>query len=107
MNILLLGNGKTGSLVAEVASERGHHVDILRSADNPHASGLTAEKLKDVDVVVDFTTPHTVVEHIQACLRAGKNMVVGTTGWQGEMQRIRQIVEEIGTGFVFGANFSI
>jgi 4-hydroxy-tetrahydrodipicolinate reductase len=107
MNILLLGNGKTGSLVAEVARERGHNVNVLSSVDNPHASALTAERLKGIDVVVDFTTPRTVVEHIEACVHACKNMVVGTTGWHGEMQRIRQIVEEIGTGFVFGANFSI
>jgi 4-hydroxy-tetrahydrodipicolinate reductase len=107
MNILLLGNGKTGSLVAEVARERGHNVSVLSSVDNPHASALTAERLKGIDVVVDFTTPRTVVEHIEACVHACKNMVVGTTGWHGEMQRIRQIVEEIGAGFVFGTNFSI
>jgi len=107
MNILLLGSGKTGSLVAEVARERGHGVEVLRSADNLHASALTAQKLNGVDVVVDFTTPHAVLDNIDACLRAGKNMVVGTTGWHGELQRIRQLVEEHGHGFLHGANFSI
>jgi 4-hydroxy-tetrahydrodipicolinate reductase len=107
MNILLLGGGKTGSLVLEVAGERGHHVSVLRAADNPHASALTAQKLNGVDMVVDFTTPHTVLEHIEACVRAGKNMVVGTTGWHGETQRIQQLVEQSGTGFLFGANFSV
>ncbi|MGA9040427.1 MAG: dihydrodipicolinate reductase C-terminal domain-containing protein [Terriglobales bacterium] len=107
MNILLLGSGKTGSLVAEVAREHGHSVDNLRSADNPHASALTEEKLNGVDVVVDFTTPHTVIEHIEACVGARKNMVVGTTGWHGELPRIRQLVDGNGVGFLHGANFSI
>jgi 4-hydroxy-tetrahydrodipicolinate reductase len=107
MNILLLGNGKTGSLVAEVARERRHSVEVLRSADNPDASALTAQKLKAVDVIVDFTSPHCVVAHIEACVRAGKNMVAGTTGWHAALPRIRQLVEAGGQGFMHGANFSI
>ncbi len=107
MNILLLGNGKTGSLVAEVARERRHTAEVLRSADNHHASALTTKKLDCTDVVIDFTAPHAVLENIEACVSAGKNMVVGTTGWYAELPRIRQLVEQHGTGFVFGANFSI
>jgi 4-hydroxy-tetrahydrodipicolinate reductase len=107
MNILLLGNGKTGSLVAEVARERRHSVEVLRSADNPNASALTAQKLKDVDVIVDFTSPHCVVAHIEACVRAGTNMVAGTTGWHAELPRIRKLVEAGSQGFMHGANFSI
>lgn len=107
MNILLLGNGKVGSLVAEVARERRHAVEILRSADNPHGSALTAKKLEGVDAVVDFTTPHAALENIESCVRAGGNMVVGTTGWHAELPRIRQLVESGGHGLVHGANFSI
>ncbi len=55
---------------------------------------------------IDFTTPHAVLANIEACLRARKAMVVGTTGWYGEMERVRAAVEQAGTGFVFGANFS-
>ena len=47
-----------------------------------------------------------MLANIEACVRAGKAMVVGTTGWYGEMERVRQLVEQAGTGFVFGANFS-
>jgi 4-hydroxy-tetrahydrodipicolinate reductase len=57
-------------------------------------------------VVIDFTTPQTVLDHIAACVRAKKAMVVGTTGWYSERERVRQVVEQAGTGFVFGANFS-
>jgi 4-hydroxy-tetrahydrodipicolinate reductase len=107
MNILLLGNGKTGSLVAEVARERRHTVEILRSVDNPHGSALTSDRLSGVDTVIDFTTPQAVLKNIEACLSAGKNMVVGTTGWTGDLPRIQQIVENSGHAFMHGANFSI
>ena len=107
MNILLLGNGKTGSLVGEVARERKHMVEILRSADNPSGSALTAQRLKDVDVVVDFTSPLSVLAHIEACISAGKNMVVGTTGWTSELPRIHKLVEQNECGLLHGANFSV
>lgn len=107
MKLLLLGAGKTGMLVAEVARERGHEVEILRSSENRHASGLTSERLVPIDLVVDFTTPDCVLENIHACVKAEKNMVVGTTGWYSEIPKIRSEVETHGTGFVFGSNFSI
>jgi 4-hydroxy-tetrahydrodipicolinate reductase len=102
----LLGPGKTGSLVAEVARERGHRVEIVDVEVNQAAAWLTPEHLRDVDVIVDFTTPDAVLANIDACLRARKAMVVGTTGWYGEMERVRQAVEQAGTGFVWAANFS-
>jgi 4-hydroxy-tetrahydrodipicolinate reductase len=107
MNLLILGRGKTGSLVAEVARERKHHVRVAAATENANCAALTPEKIHDIDVVVDFTTPHCVVENIEACARAGKNMVVGTTGWLEELVRIKKMVEDAKTGFLYAANFSI
>jgi 4-hydroxy-tetrahydrodipicolinate reductase len=107
MNILILGRGKTGSLVAEVGRQRGHHVNALGTADNPKASGLTGTRLAPVDVVIDFTTPSAVVANIEACVQARKCIVVGTTGWYGEIARIREMVEQAGSGLLYAANFSI
>jgi 4-hydroxy-tetrahydrodipicolinate reductase len=107
MNILLLGRGKTGSMVAEVARRRGHNVQVAGAGENVACAAFTAEKLGAVDVVIDFTVPSCVVGHIEACVAADKNMVVGTTGWHGEVDRIRQLVESHGTGFVYAANFSV
>jgi len=107
MKLLLLGHGKTGSLVAEVARERGHAVQVLTSSQNPNTAGLTADALRDVDAVVDFTTPHAVLKNIEACVRAHKSMVVGTTGWYSELPRVREMVEEGGVGFVYASNFSV
>lgn len=107
MNLLILGRGKTGSLVAEVARERGHQVTLLCGADNPGGAALTAENLRQIDAVIDFTTPLAVMENIKACVGAGKNMVVGTTGWYGDLEAVRQLVDKKRTGFLYGANFSI
>ncbi|HZP61962.1 MAG TPA: dihydrodipicolinate reductase C-terminal domain-containing protein [Terriglobales bacterium] len=107
MKLLILGRGKTGSLVAEVAREHKHEVRVLGSANNVKASALTPASLSGVDVVIDFTSPHAVLENIAACVAAKKNVVVGTTGWHSELSRIREMVEKSGTGLLYAANFSI
>jgi 4-hydroxy-tetrahydrodipicolinate reductase len=107
MNILVLGRGKTGSLVAEVARRRGHSVQVAGAVENAACAALTPEKLRGIDVVIDFTTPSCVVGHIEACVAVGKNMVVGTTGWHGEVDRIHKLIESQDTGLVHAANFSI
>ena len=107
MRLLILGRGKTGSLVAEAAAERKHQVRVAGAKENPACAALTPERLHDIDTVIDFTTPHAVVAHIEACVKAGKNMVVGTTGWYRDIDRIRGLVEQRGTGFIYAANFSV
>ena len=111
MNLLILGRGKTGSQVAEAAAGRHHQVRVAGSKENANCAALTADKLHDIDAVIDFTAPHCAIAHIEACVRAGKNMIVGTTGWYGEkhaeIDRIRALVEQHGTGFIYAANFSI
>jgi 4-hydroxy-tetrahydrodipicolinate reductase len=109
MHILILGRGKTGSLVAEVARERRHQVTVIGAGDNPQASALTAETLAPINMVIDFTTPTAVLGNVEACMRAKKSIVVGTTGWYGELPRIRQMVEDpgCGIGLLYAANFSV
>ncbi|HEY7090902.1 MAG TPA: 4-hydroxy-tetrahydrodipicolinate reductase [Tepidisphaeraceae bacterium] len=106
MKLLVLGPGKTGTLVADVARERGHQLQVIDADVNEGAAWLTKDHLRDIDVVIDFTTPEAVLGNIDACLKAGKAMVVGTTGWYGEIERIRGEVERAKTGFVFAPNFS-
>jgi 4-hydroxy-tetrahydrodipicolinate reductase len=107
MNLLLLGHGKTGSLVVQAARERHHQIRVVGSQENAAGAALTSEKLSVVEVIIDFTHPDCVVGHIEACVRAGKNMVVGTTGWYAELDRIRRLIEQNNTGFLYGPNFSI
>jgi 4-hydroxy-tetrahydrodipicolinate reductase len=107
MNFVLLGNGKTGSLVGEIAKERGHSVLVVNSAENKSGAALTSDSLAGVDAVIDFTTPDAVISNIEACARAGANIVVGTTGWYQELDRMQGLVENSGTALVWASNFSI
>ena len=105
MNILLLGHGKTGSLVDAIARERGHQVTILTSAANPRGAGISTAR--GIDVAIDATTPDAILDNIEACARAGINMAVCTTGWYQHIPRIRDLVEKSGIGFVYASNFSV
>jgi len=107
MNLLILGRGKTGSMVAEVARARRHHVRVLSAAENVNASALTPESLAAIDVAIDFTTPAAAVANAEACIRAKKHIVVGTTGWYEQAPRLREMVLAAKTGFLYGSNFSI
>ena len=95
MNLLLIGHGKTGSLVGNVARERGHNVQVLSSRDNEQARALTADRLRDIDVIIDFTNPDAVLENMRACIRHKKAIVVGTTGWYQHLPEIERQVLEI------------
>jgi len=107
MNFLILGCGKTGSVVAEVARARRHNVRALDVDENADASALTPAFLAPFDVAIDFTTPSAVITNADACIRAGKNLVVGTTGWYEQLPRLREMVLSAKTGFLYGPNFSI
>ncbi|WP_348262540.1 dihydrodipicolinate reductase C-terminal domain-containing protein [Telmatobacter sp. DSM 110680] len=107
MLFLVLGKGKTGSLVAEVARERGHGVRALDVNENQQASALTGPSLAGVDVVIDFTTPSAAVENIRAVLALGGRIVVGTTGWYTQLPELKAIAQRRGGGLLYGTNFSI
>jgi 4-hydroxy-tetrahydrodipicolinate reductase len=106
MQFLVLGKGKTGSLVAEVARERGHSVRALDIEENRHGSALTAANLAGIDAVIDFTAPEAAVENISAVLSLGGRIVVGTTGWYSHLQEMRSKAQERG-GLLYGTNFSL
>jgi 4-hydroxy-tetrahydrodipicolinate reductase len=106
MQFLVLGKGKTGSLVAEVARERGHAVRALDINENQHAAALTAASLAGVDAVIDFTAPEAAVENIRAVLALGGRIVVGTTGWYAHLDELKAKAQQSGA-LLYGTNFSI
>jgi 4-hydroxy-tetrahydrodipicolinate reductase len=107
MKLLVLGRGKTGALVAEIGRERGHEVEVLCAAENPEGAALTVERLKNVDVVVDFTTPAAVVANIERSVAAQARIVVGTTGWYEHLPRVRDLVRTQGGAVLWASNFSV
>lgn len=107
MLFLVLGRGKTGSIVAEVAHERGHGVRVLGEEENRNASALNAPFLAGFDTIIDFTTPEAVVPNLRACLANGARVVVGTTGWYAQLNDMRALAERKGAGLLYGTNFSL
>ena len=107
MNLLLLGQGKTGSLVEEVARLRGHSVQVLTSKENQHASALTPERLHVIDAVIDFTNPEAVLENIRGCIASRKPIVVGTTGWYQHLAEVEREVQSANASVLYGSNFSV
>jgi 4-hydroxy-tetrahydrodipicolinate reductase len=106
--IALLGYGRMGRILEELAPQRGH--DIVAIID-PYAEGclgtISEETLGDAKVCIDFTHPEVVVENIRRVTGLGRHMVVGTTGWYDRMDEVRQMVEESGTGLIWSGNYSI
>ncbi|GAC1357737.1 MAG: 4-hydroxy-tetrahydrodipicolinate reductase [Acidobacteriaceae bacterium] len=107
MRLLVLGHGKTGKLVAEVAAEHGHGVHVLDAKENRDASALTPPFVAGFDVVIDFTTPEAVLQNMRACLATGARMVIGTTGWYDKLADMRSLAERRNAGLLYGTNFSV
>ncbi|MBS1813899.1 MAG: 4-hydroxy-tetrahydrodipicolinate reductase [Acidobacteria bacterium] len=107
MRILVLGHGKTGKLVAEVAAERHHGVHVLDAKENPNAAALTAPFINTFDAIIDFTTPEAVVPNLRACLATGAKVVVGTTGWYDNLESMKGLAERKGASLLHGTNYSI
>jgi 4-hydroxy-tetrahydrodipicolinate reductase len=107
MLFLVLGKGKTGSQVAQVARERGHSVRVLDYAENHHASALTAPALAGIDVVIDFTNAEAAVTNMRAVLALGSRIVVGTTGWYANLADMKALAVRRAGALLYGTNFSI
>jgi 4-hydroxy-tetrahydrodipicolinate reductase len=107
MQFLVLGKGKTGTLVADVAREHGHAVRALDIDENQNASALTVANLAGVDAVIDFTAPQSTVENMRAVLTLGRRIVVGTTGWYEHLDEMKAIANRHGSALLYGTNFSI
>lgn len=108
MKLALIGYGAMGKLIDRLAVEKRHKVPVVVDASDSKLSATElAEKLKGVEVAIDFTTAEAVRRNVEACVAAGVPLVEGTTGWNDQRNEIERIVREGGGALVFGANFSI
>jgi len=108
LSLALLGYGKMGRAIAELAPARGFQVRLtLDEYSNADGAGINAHAFEGVDVAIDFTTPSEVVGNVRRVAALGRNLVVGTTGWFDRLDEVRGIVEQTGVGMVYAANFSI
>src|SRR5262245_29410816 len=107
MKIILIGYGAMGRLVGQLALEKGHEVVRTIDIDDANCSvDELATLLKNGDVAIDFSIADTVPKNVDACMRAGVPLVVGTTGWQSEVEPVRKLVDQHDGALVYGANFS-
>jgi 4-hydroxy-tetrahydrodipicolinate reductase len=108
MKLAIIGYGKMGRLVEQVAAARGHEVVARFDVDNNvNGEGLTRESLSGVDVAVDFSVPEAVIHNVRRLVELGVPTVVGTTGWYEHLNEVKRSVEERGGALVWGANFSV
>jgi 4-hydroxy-tetrahydrodipicolinate reductase len=108
LNLALLGYGKMGKTLAQLAPQRGFNVRLVMDIEaNAEGRGITPESFQGVDVCVDFTAPQAALANIRGVAAVGVNLVVGTTGWLEHLDEVRKLVESAGIGMVYAANFSI
>ncbi len=106
--LAIVGYGKMGRLVAQLAPEYGFDVALkLDEYNNANYEGVTAENFRGFDVAVDFSIPAAVAENVRRIAAVGTNIVVGTTGWREQADLVRDAVERNGIGLVWSPNFSI
>jgi 4-hydroxy-tetrahydrodipicolinate reductase len=105
MKLALLGYGKMGQIIERFALERGHEIVLKITIDNPE--DLTASNLRKADVAIDFSAPDAALSNIYACFDANIPVVVGTTGWYGELQQVKNDCISRNNTLLYGSNFSI
>lgn len=105
MNIALLGYGKMGKIIEKIATDRKHN--IVLKIDFYNQQELTVENLKKADVVIEFSTPGSVLSNIKHCFDAGVPVVVGTTGWYEHLPELKKQCAEGNNTLLYASNFSI
>jgi 4-hydroxy-tetrahydrodipicolinate reductase len=107
-NLAIVGYGKMGRLIEQLAPEYGFSVTLkLDEFNNVNGEGVTAANFKDVNVAVDFSIPAAVRENVEAIAKLGVNLVIGTTGWREHTEAVRRAVAQNGIGLVWSPNYSI
>jgi 4-hydroxy-tetrahydrodipicolinate reductase len=101
MKIALVGYGKMGKIIEEIALKRGHEI-VARLKETP-----TAENLNNPDVAIEFSIPEAAFSNIKSCLENKIPVISGTTGWLEKRAEIDTIALENGTAFLYGSNFSL
>ncbi|WP_144280811.1 4-hydroxy-tetrahydrodipicolinate reductase [Chryseobacterium echinoideorum] len=101
MRIALVGYGRMGKIIDEMATKRGHEI-VARLKETP-----TAENLHNPDVVIEFSLPEVAFDNIKSCLENKIPVICGTTGWLDRKAEIEDIAVQNETAFLYGSNFSL
>ncbi len=105
MDIAIIGYGKMGRAIEELATRRGHTILCKISSEN--LQEFHPKLLQWADVAIEFSTPESAFSNIEACLQAGVPVVSGTTGWLDRKPEIESLVQALNGAFLYASNFSI
>lgn len=105
MNIALIGYGKMGKAIEEIAVQKGHH--IVLKIDDQNLNDLTVTNIRKAEVAIEFTTPQSAVKNILLCFDAGVPVVCGTTGWLNQLNMVQEKCKEKSAAFIYASNYSI
>lgn len=105
MNIALIGYGKMGKEIEQIAISRGHKIVLTVDAHN--AKTFTNDELKKADVAIEFSTPDAALSNIYKCFEAGVPVVVGTTGWLNKLEEVKNACTDKKQTLFYTSNYSI
>ena len=101
MKIALIGYGKMGKIIEEIAQKKGHQI-VAALNESP-----TLDNLNNPDVAIEFSNQAVAFQNIKFCLENKIPVICGTTGWLEQKQKIEKISAENNTAFLYGSNFSL
>jgi 4-hydroxy-tetrahydrodipicolinate reductase len=101
MKIALLGYGKMGKVIEQIALDRGHEIVLKKDQNN------TFDGLENADVAIDFSIPDSAVTNISTCLENGIPVISGTTGWLANYQNMVDLCQKNNGSFIYASNFSL
>jgi 4-hydroxy-tetrahydrodipicolinate reductase len=105
MKIALIGYGKMGKAIEEIALERGHEIVLKISSEN--SNQLTSENISKADVAIEFSTPSLAFNNVKFCIEHGVAVVCGTTAWLDQLPEVHALVKDKNGSFIYGSNFSL
>lgn len=105
MKIALIGYGKMGHMIEEIALQRGH--EIVLKIDAINQQDFTRENISKAGVAIEFTGPDSAFENVMKCIEFGIPVVSGSTGWNDKIERAKKVCMEKNGSFLHSSNFSI
>ncbi|MBW7951237.1 MAG: NAD(P)-binding domain-containing protein, partial [Chitinophagaceae bacterium] len=105
MKIALIGYGKMGKAIEEIALAKGHEIVVKITSKNKEE--CTAENLKKADVAIEFTGPESAYKNIVQCLEANVAVISGSTGWTENLDKVKELCNKLKGTFLYASNFSV
>ena len=105
MRIALIGYGKMGKAIEEIALQRGH--EVVLTIDQPNLHEFTKENMATVDAAIEFTSPHSAFDNVKKCLAFGVPVVCGSTGWTEQLDTLKKMAADNNGAFIYSSNYSV